>query len=736
MFLYPSGTGLHVGHPRGYTAVDIIARMKKMQGYEVCHPIGWDSFGLPAEQYAIKHNIHPKKAILENIQRFRLQLQALGFSYDYSLEVNTADDDILAETQKMFQYLLKNKYAKKTVRKSNWSNRLQTVIANEETYTKNDELLTKIGDFPVTQINLEQWIIRISWLGSELLEGLKILNWPQKIILQQKKWIGEQNVFVHKCTINGIGTQLIFANDSNVYQCYGIFLPIDSPIIDSLFLPKKIELKIQKLRQKSDLQRAKEVPAIIKLGVSIIIQNKRIFLYAWSRFSESQRLKSWMITKKNSLIEQIPEKFFKQKTTKITNLLNCNFVTKKRIYKLQDWIFSRQRYWGEPFPIYYDKNGKLFFDDELPLKLPDYEGKFSEIGKKSFPLKQIAKWFKFKIDNQEFSRDPCVMPQWAGSSWYYIAYLWQAAKNIYGPNIKLRDERTIKIINKFLPVDLYIGGKEHAVLHLIYARFWHKVLKQSKLVNCEEPFLRLETQGLILGKNLQKMSKSRGNVINPDELILKFGADALRCYEMFIAPLDKDIKWDDRAIFGIRKWLDRFVKMFYKFSDPTKIQLTTENEQFFQKTIGKIEHDYAELNFNTAISKFMIMTNYCYKLCLFPDNYLKDVLIMFSCICPFICEELWSKQYKEKRSIFFAKWPKKYVNNNDIKTIKVIVQQNHRLRFVIELTFNYKWSQKQLIDQILHKVRKNKKFIQNREKYQTMKYKLHLGKSAYILNFS
>lgn len=734
MFPYPSGSGLHVGHPRGYTAVDIIARMKRLQGYEVCHPIGWDAFGLPAEQYAIKHNIHPQIAIKKNINTFRNQLKKIGFCYDYALEINTSDSDILEETQRMFQRFLNKKIAKKAFRKNNWCEHLKTVLAKEETYAFDGKVFSKIGDHPVTQRYQKQWVIQLSKYADSLLEGLKTLDWPAGIVKQQQQWIGRRFVFQYNWLIKNIRLKIIFETGQTELFAYGLLLSADSPIFSALVLEKDSERLINQIKEKSDLQRSVEAGILIDTMQSFEFQGHLIKLWCWSKYTTNHKSQGFWLTQKSQCYENSSD-LIKNKPVKL-RLPNDAFQT--TIYKIQDWVFSRQRFWGEPFPVFYNEGGEMFLDKQLPVKLPDTNVNFTKIAQGVYPLKKCLNWYKFRQNSTLFIRDPNVMPQWAASCWYYIAYLWRAAKNLYGDQVKLRDKRTIAIINKFLPVNLYIGGREHAVLHLIYARFWHFVLQEIGIVKCPEPFQKLVCQGLILGKNNQKMSKSRNNVVNPDGIINKYGADALRCYEMFIGPLEKDFKWEDNLLLSVRRWLDRFSKMYeLAFATPQRV-LTPSEHNAYVNIITKIESDLESYSFNTAISQVMIFTNICYKNNIYPRSFLRDILVIFSCICPFICEDLYHSFYKAKPqwSIYFEKWPQPKLDSTcQAQPINIVVQQHHRTRFIFNYQISDNMSKSDLLAVVYAAAKKHPSYIAKLEIYTTLTPSLHISKEQLILNF-
>lgn len=579
MFPYPSGAGLHVGHPEGYTATDIVARYKRFNGFDVLHPIGWDAFGLPAEQYAIQTGNDPATFTQKNIDNFRNQLQSLGFSYDYDKEVNTTDPKYYKWTQWIFQQMYKNGLAEIREIEVNWCEGLGTVLANEEVLT--DEKGNKVserGSFPVVKKPMKQWVLKITNYADKLLDGLNLVDWPNSLISLQKNWIGKE----------------------------------------------------------------------IKNG----------------------------------------------KTT----------------YHLKDWVFARQRYWGEPFPIAFDEDNNILLIEDF-VELPKMEN-IRPSGTGESPLANNNEWMYFELNGKKYRRDSNTMPQWAGSSWYYLAYI---LKNDDGSYCDLNSSEAYERFKKWLPVDLYIGGQEHAVLHLLYARFWHKVLYDLKIVPTEEPFYKLVNQGMILGTDNQKMSKSLGNVINPNDIIYQYGADTLRIYEMFMGPLTDTKPWNDKTVEATRKWLDRVWRLFEKFFN-NELALdhnikNNELESIYNETIKEVTKCIEELKFNIAISKMMVYVNYLYKLNEINDiKYLKDFCILLSPFGPHIAEELNSLLGFENMSR--QSWPKWDENKILASSIIVSVQVNGKLRATIEINENMSENE---IKQLALSNENVEKFINNQE---------------------
>lgn len=556
MFPYPSGSGLHVGHPEGYTATDIIARYKRFKGFDVLHPIGWDAFGLPAEQYAIQTGNNPINFTNKNIDIFRKQLQSLGFSYDYDKEINTTDPKYYRWTQWIFAQMYKNNLAEIKEIEVNWCEQLGTVLANEEVLT--DEKGNKVserGNFPVIKKPMKQWVLKITNYADKLLDGLKEVNWPESLISLQKNWIGKK--------------------------------------------------------------------------------------------------------------------------------INNGKVT----YHLKDWVFARQRYWGEPFPIMFDEDNNIYLIENL-VELPIMND-IKPSGDGQSPLANNKDWVNLEINGKKFRRDTNTMPQWAGSSWYYLAYI---LKNNDGTYIDLDSSKAYEKFKKWLPVDLYIGGQEHAVLHLLYARFWHKVLYDLKIVPTSEPFFKLVNQGMILGKDNQKMSKSKGNIVNPNDIIDQFGADTLRLYEMFMGPLVETKPWNDKNLLATRKWLERIWRLFEKFiNSEIKLSKEVQNKELdsiYHMTIKDVTQCIEDLKFNIAISKMMVYINFLYKLSEINDiKYFTNFLIILSPFAPHIAEELMQKM--QQKTLENYKWPIWNEKEIIVANVTMSIQVNGKLRATMELELNY-----------------------------------------------
>ena len=719
MFPYPSGQGLHVGHPEGYTATDIISRMKRMQGFNVLHPIGWDAFGLPAEQYAMKMNEHPEKFTIKNIDNFRRQIKMLGFSYDYDREVMTCDPSYYKWTQWIFANMFDKNLAYVDYKPVNWCPELGTVLANEEVIDGKSER----GGYPVIRKPMRQWMLKITAYADRLDEDLKGLDWPQSTIELQHNWIGKSK-----------GTEIIFKiKDSDktfkvfttradtLFGCSYCCLAPEHPLVQELVSDEKreeVEKYIEVCSHKSDLDRTELNKD--KTGVFIgryainPINNKEvpIFIadYVLASYGSGAVMavpahdeRDYAFAKKYNLpIQKVIESDVSTEAYVKDGLhINSEFInglniaegkekiTEKLIeigagnfkinYKLRDWLFSRQRYWGEPIPIvtFEDGSMKHISFDGLPLVLPELT-EYKPSGTGESPLVHAKEWLVVDIDGKKGTRETNTMPQWAGSCWYYIRY-------IDPHNDKAIADK--KLLDHWLPVDLYIGGQEHAVLHLLYARFWHKFLYDLGVVSCKEPFKKLFHQGMILGENGEKMSKSRGNVINPDDIIEKYGADTLRLYEMFMGPLEASLPWSNSGLEGSRRFIDRVYRMFEdgeffkKFIDSNDGSL----DYIYNFTVKKVTNDFENLQFNTAISQMMIFINEASKIEKMPKAMWEGFVLMLSPYAPHLGEELWQKLGHTKTNAYET-WPtfSEDYCKEDTKEIVVMINGKLRAKFEVE----------------------------------------------------
>ncbi len=712
MFPYPSGNGLHVGHPEGYTATDIIARKKRMEGYNVLHPMGWDAFGLPAEQFALQTGHHPAEFTKKNINHFREQIQSLGFSYDWDREISTADPSYYKWTQWIFTQLYKKGLAYVDEIPVNWCPELKTVLANEEVIDGKSER----GGYPVIRKPMRQWVLKITAYAERLLKDLDEVDWPTSTKEMQRNWIGKSQGANVVFKIDGHDKEFtVFTTrcDTLFGATYCVMAP-EHPFVSDITTSGQKEAveAYQKLCQtKSDLERTdlnKDKTGVFTGAYAINpVNGKKVPIwisdYVLASYGTGAIMavpahdtRDYEFAKKFG-IEIIPvleggnieEEAFtgdgvhinsewlnglnkEEAIAKMIQWLEKNKVGEAKVtYKLRDWLFSRQRYWGEPIPIVHMEDGTMrtVDVDELPLELPATTNfKPSDTGES--PLAHCTDWLSVEIDGVKGTRETNTMPQWAGSCWYYIRY------------IDPKNDKAIgdpKLLEHWLPVDLYVGGAEHAVLHLLYARFWHKVLYDCGVVKSKEPFQKLFHQGMILGSNGEKMSKSRGNVINPDEIVASHGADALRVYEMFMGPLEAALPWSTTGLDGTRKWLER-VNRFY-----TEVaEFTEENDhrldRVYHATVKKVTNDIDTLNFNTAISQMMIFINECYKTKTIYRPYAIGFLKMFACFAPHLGEELWATIFDQKDSITYEPWPTYDEAMLVDKTVTIVVQVNGKVR--------------------------------------------------------
>lgn len=747
MFPYPSGDGLHVGHPRGYIATDIISRFMRFKGFNVLHPMGWDAFGLPAENYAIKTGINPEISTKKNIKRFKEQIKSIGLSYDWSREINTADPDYYKWTQWIFLLLYKKGLAYEAVLPINWCPSCKTGLANEEVVNGKCERCGAI----VSKKNLRQWVLKITAYAERLLKDLEGLDWPEKIVTMQKNWIGKSDGADVDFKIDGIDEKIrIFTTrPDTLFGATFMVLSPEHPIVRKITTSDKkteVEKYQMETKKKSDLERtdlAKEKTGVFTGSCAINpVNNEKIPIwiadyvlisYGYGAImavpAHDQRdfefAKKYNLPVKMVISPNFPRKDFPQldnayekegflvdsreftgkrseKTKEeIIDWLNQKGLAKKAInYKLRDWIFSRQRYWGEPIPlIHCQKCGIVpLSEKELPLKLPKIKD-YKPTGTGESPLATIKSWVNTKCSKCSgfATRETNTMPQWAGSCWYFLRYT----------DPKNKKEIFEKKKEKYwLPVDLYIGGAEHAVLHLLYARFWHKFLYDLRIVSTKEPFIRLRNQGLILALDGQKMSKSRGNVINPDDIIKKYGADTLRLYEMFMGPFDDYIAWDVKGIEGCSRFLNRVWK-FILSNKKNKIKKDTDdNKRLLHKLIKKITEDIENLKFNTAVSAFMEFLNKLEEQDgKISKDFLKLFLVLLSPFAPHISEEL-RFRLNNKKSIFKESWPKYDQELVKDEIIILIIQVNGKVRDKIEVAVDISEEEAKILTSASKNVRK------------------------------
>lgn len=719
MFPFPSGKGLHVGHPEGYTATDIVSRMKRAQGYNVLHPMGWDAFGLPTEQYALKTGQDPAVVTDENIANFKKQLNMLGFSYDWDREVKTSDPNYYKWTQWVFEQMYKMGLAYEAEVPVNWSPDLGTVVANEEIVDGK----TERGGYPVYRRNMRQWMLKMTAYADRLLEDLDELDWPEPVKEMQRNWIGrsEGAQVRFKIKDSDKNFEVYTTRPDTLYGvCYTVLAP-ENPLVKEITTPEQkaaVEAYIKEVESKSDLERTdlnkdktgvftgafainpingEEVPVWIgdyvlaSYGTGAVMavpaHDQRDYEFAKKHDLPIKRVIEGGDLDKEAFVDDGVHV-----NSDILNGLNIEDAKKKIIayleehnlgeakvnYKLRDWDFSRQRYWGEPIPVIHWEDGEttLVPEDELPLVLP-HATDIKPSGTPESPLANLTDWVNVVDENgRKGKRETNTMPNWAGSSWYYLRYV--DPHN----NEKLGDYELFK---KWLPVDLYIGGAEHAVRHLLYARFWHKVLYDLGVVPTKEPFQRLYNQGLIL-KDHDKMSKSKGNVVNPDEVIEEYGADSLRTYEMFMGPLDASIDWDDNGPASTKKFLDRVWRLFVNDLDLDPIvsdKVVEENDgsldKIYNQTVKKVTEDFESLHFNTAISQMMVFVNEAQKAKTIPMEYAEGFVKLLAPVAPHMMEEIW-QVLGHNESISYAEWPKFDPEKLVESTVEIMVQVNGKLR--------------------------------------------------------
>ncbi|MCI6269633.1 MAG: leucine--tRNA ligase [Lactobacillus delbrueckii] len=724
MFPYPSGKGLHVGHPEGYTATDIMARMKRAQGYNVLHPMGWDAFGLPAEQYALQTGNDPATFTDENIAHFKKQLQALGFSYDWDREIKTTDPNYYKWTQWIFEQMYKMGLAYEAEVPVNWSPDLGTVVANEEVIDGK----TERGGYPVYRRKMRQWMLKITAYADRLLDDLDDLDWPEPIKEMQRNWIGRsvgaQVTFKIKDSDKSFA--IFTTRPDTLFGCSYTVLAPENELVKEITSPEQkeaVEAYIKSIESKSDLERTdlnkdktgvftgayainpvngKEVPVWISdyvlatYGTGAVMavpaHDERDYAFATKFDLPIKEVVEGGDISKEAFAGDGPHvnsDFLnglrnEEAKAKMVDWLTEKGVGEKKVnYKMRDWNFSRQRYWGEPIPVIHWEDGEttLVPEDELPLRLPK-ETNIKPSGTPESPLANLTDWVNVVDENgRKGKRETNTMPQWAGSSWYFLRY-------IDPHNDKaLADPELLK---KWLPVDLYIGGAEHATLHLLYARFWHKVLYDLGVVPTKEPFQKLYNQGLIL-KNHEKMSKSRGNVVNPDDVVDEYGADSLRTYEMFMGPLNASIDWDDNGPSGVKKFLDRVWRTFVNDLDLDPIpseKISDENDgkldKIYNETVKTVTEHFEELRFNTAISQMMVFMNACQKVDKIPREYAEGFVKLMAPVAPHMMEEIWHV-FGHDESVQFAAWPTYDASKLVESTVEMAVTVNGKKRGSFEI---------------------------------------------------
>lgn len=716
MFPYPSGKGLHVGHPRGYVATDVISHFKRMKGFNVLHPMGWDAFGLPAENYAIKTGVHPRQSVEKNIKHFKEQLQSIGLSYDWSREINTTDPDYFKWTQWIFVKMFQNGLAYEDTLPINWCPSCKTGLANEEVV---NGLCERCGS-KVIKKDIRQWVLKITEYADRLLDDLEDLDWPKPIKQMQRNWIGRSEgakiIFDVKETKDKL--EVFTTRPDTIYGVTFMVVAPEHDLIKKALDQKLVQNEkeilsyIEQARSKSDLERTEldkektgvriqgltAINPISKEEIPIWIADYVLGSYGYGAIMSvpAHDGRDYEMAKKYGLqirkviaggeipcsgegkmlnseeLSGISSNIGRKKI--IEKLEKSGYGEKTIHYKLRDWIFSRQRYWGEPIPIVHCKEcGAVPVPEkDLPVTLPEVQ-KYKPTGTGESPLSVIDNWVQTTCPKcgKPAKRETNTMPQWAGSCWYYLRYI--DPKN----NEELIDPEKEKY---FMPVDLYIGGSEHAVLHLLYARFWHKFLYDLGVVSTKEPFIKLKNLGLILGQGGIKMSKSKGNVVAPDEIIEKYGADVFRLYEMFVGAFEDEVSWDDEGVIGMRRFLEKVWALKEKVTDK---DLDKNLQELLHRTIKKVTKDLQNFKFNTAISSLMVMNNKMREKDEISQSLFCKFLKLLAPFAPHISEELWHMW--EDGSILKSDWPEFDEELAENKKVTMVVQVNGKLRDKMEV---------------------------------------------------
>ena len=743
MFPYPSGVGLHAGHPEGYTSTDIVSRMKRMQGYNVLHPMGFDSFGLPAEQFAIKTGNHPSTFTEANIKTFTEQLKMLGLSYDWDKQVSTCDPNYYKWTQLIFKRLYEDGLAKYIDMPVNWCEELGTVLANDEIIDGKSER----GGYPVVRKNMKQWVIDIPKYAEKLLDGLNDIDWPESTKEMQRNWIGKSIGAHVDFKVDGTNESFtVFTTrcDTLFGATYCVLAP-EHKLVDMITTDEKKE-EVEEYKRvcatKSEMERTelnkdktgvftgayainpvndKKIPIWIsdyvlatygtgaimavpahddrdyefakKFGIDIIpvIEGGNIETEAYT--GDGVHINSSFLDglQKQESIEKM-----------ISWLEEKNVGSKQVNYRIREWIFARQRYWGEPIPIVHYEDGTMsaLDDKDLPLVLPELED-YSPSKSGASPLEKAESWVNIEYNGKKAKRETSTMPGSAGSSWYFLRYIDPHNDN------EIADK---KLLEHWLPVDLYVGGPEHAVGHLLYSRMWNNYLYDKGIVPVKEPFKKLVHQGMILGENGIKMGKRYPEFsINPNDIVNEYGADTLRLYEMFMGPLEADKPWSKTGVEGAKRFLDRVYRLFEE--DKVKDVENTNLEKIYHQTVKKVTEDYETLNFNTAISQMMIFINAVYKEDIFPKKYALNFVKLLNPIAPYITEELWS-MLGHDNTIAYEEWPKFDESKIVEDTYTMIVQVNGKVRGKIEVDSN---TSKEEMEELAFTIDNVKNFIEGKE---------------------
>ena len=756
MFPYPSGQGLHVGHVEGYSATDAYSRFKRAQGYNVLHPMGFDSFGLPAEQYSIKNNKHPGPFTDINIDNFIRQLKRCGFSYDWDRVIKTSDPKYYKFTQWIFIQLFKKNLAYYGERPVNWCPALGTVLANEEVIDGKSER----GGYPVVRIPMKQWVLKITAYGDKLLASLDDLDWPSSTIQMQRNWIGKsQGVEVDFKIENTDKKFSVFTTRvDTLYGCTYVVLAPEHPLVKEITTEdqkKSVENYINECQRKSDLERTslnKEKTGVFTGSYAINpVNDKKVPVYIGDYVlgsygsgavmavpAHDERDYAFALKHNLPIIEVVKGgdiskaaftedgvhinsgvadgMMIKEAKEAIVNLLVEKEAGRIKVnYKLRDWIFSRQRYWGEPIPVVHEDDDEykihaLDFKD-LPLVLPELDD-YTPAGDGKPPLSKAKEWLNVDWNGIPCHRETNTMPQWAGSCWYYARYIDPTNENEIGDP---------KLLEHWLPVDLYVGGAEHAVLHLLYARFWHRFLYDMGIFKCPEPFKKLRHQGIILGADGEKMSKSRGNTVSPDEVINEYGADALRLYELFKGPLDQGLPWNPNGPSGARKFIERIYRLYV--DDSLRSRWTKDDyaplDTIYNQTIEKVTHDFEDLHFNTAIASLMVLVNEFYRAERLPVSMLEGLAKMIAPICPHLGEEIWSLM-GHKDLIDFEAWPKADSSKSQANEVIYAVEVNGKVRAKVPFKVNATKEELEEFKKSCYEIETVKKFTEGKTIVKTI----------------
>ena len=722
MFPYPSGAGLHVGHPEGYTATDIISRMKRMQGYEVLHPMGWDAFGLPAEQYALDTGNSPAAFTNENIATFKRQIQELGFSYDWDREINTTDPSYYKWTQWIFTKLYEKGLAYMDEIEVNWCEALGTVLANEEVIDGKSER----GDHPVVKKPMRQWVLKITAYADRLLEDLEDLDWPESIKDMQRNWIGKSEGAEVTFDIDGtdLNFQVFTTRPDTLFGSTYCVLSPEHPYIEEIVTADhqvEVNAYIETVANKTEIERtdvskkktgvftgAYAINPATNQKVPIWIADYVLMGYGTGAImavpAHDERDYEFAVQFDLPIVEVVEGgNIQKEAYTGEGILTNSGFLNglntheaipkmiewleenergKKEItYRLRDWLFSRQRYWGEPIPIIHWEDGSMSAvpEEDLPLELPEMD-EIKPSGTGESPLAN-SDWVNVTDPKTGMKgrRETNTMPQWAGSCWYFLRFIDPTNDK------QLADPELLK---QWLPVDIYIGGAEHAVLHLLYARFWHKFLYDIGVVSTKEPFYKLFNQGMILGSNHEKMSKSKGNVVNPDEIITSHGADTLRLYEMFMGPLDADVAWSTTGLDGARRYLDRVYRLFIN-DDGTLSNIVVDEadssmEKVYHETVKKVTNDFENLHFNTGIAQMMVFINEGYKAEAISKEMAEGFIKLLYPVAPHLAEEVWQVLGHEE-TITYEAWPSYDETKLEEEEVQVVLQVMGKVRAKVQV---------------------------------------------------